>query len=131
MQPPQTKTQAHLAEEFRWNVGRIPSPLEGKIVSKEELKKAFPQTDKFWRVTLTEQHKHHNIYGRPRKENREMTAPVAYTCRCIEDDEAIVGPPKIESINPYKHFAKPEEYRKISCTNCSHNLEGDILDAIS
>lgn len=85
-------------ESLLWKTDIDPK-LNGKIVSLDELVKLFPSDDNFSEVTLIEDNRLYNVYGR--KYKNLMSEKLAYECKhCnsiiigmpISDEEDTIGP---------------------------------------
>jgi hypothetical protein len=114
--------EPQLGDTERLNWEGIPSELEGRVVSLEELKKLFPAEGGVSEVGVLEDNKNYRVYGRKRGE-MVLLPLLAYECkRC---NAFVIGPPKItdeDSIHSGRHLTGRRGY-DIYCSNCNAHIK--------
>ncbi|MFH0798541.1 MAG: hypothetical protein V1906_03965 [Candidatus Woesearchaeota archaeon] len=84
-------------ERVSWHV--VPSGLEGKIVTLDELRHLFPACDTYSEVEALEDSVRYAIYGRRKGFTGKYSIEERLACLCKSCDNLIIGPPRIVEAN--------------------------------
>ena len=109
-------------ERSRW--AAVSAELEGKIVSLDELKRLFPETEELSVIDLLEDKERYAVYGRKSKKIRFLSArQEAYRCKSC--NTLMIGSPVIEDDTSI-HDGVPLTGREgwdASCRKCYAHLD--------
>lgn len=113
-------------ERLKWE--EVPSNLEGRVVSLDELIALFPEVSPFSGIQVLEDAKNYRVYGRKRQDTTSFADQyLAYECKKCK--AIIIGSPEIQDEDSIgcSPLAGRVGY-DLSCKQCYARLEDVTLE---